>query len=178
MYVQGCKKCQRSKPDRTKQWAPLHPHNILPHPWHTISWDIIGLIPKSNTYNCILIICDKLTKMTLLELVNTTLTAQGTARILWDQVMRNYGIPCKIISDRGLQFISKFMQEFLKSRETQALPTIHRLMARPSAWAKKLKYTYTHTSPSCKMTGPNGSQLLNLPWTIDNILLLSNHPSF
>src|ERR1700719_717274 len=99
MYVQGCKKCQRSKPDRTKQWAPLHPHNILPHPWHTISWDIIGLIPKSNTYNCILIICDKLTKMTLLELVNTTLTAQGTARILQDQVMRNYGIPCKIISD-------------------------------------------------------------------------------
>ena len=82
LYMHGCEKCQRSKPDRTKQQAPLHPHDIPLHPWHTVSWDIIGPIPKSNTYDCILVICNKLTKMTLLELVNTTLTTQGAAQIL------------------------------------------------------------------------------------------------
>src|ERR1700731_1853871 len=98
-YIHRCKKCQQSKPNRTKQWAPLHLHDIPPHPWHMILWDIIGPIPKSATYDCILVICDKLTKMTLLEPVNTTLTTQGATRILRDQVMQNYRIPCKIISD-------------------------------------------------------------------------------
>src|ERR1700720_4535525 len=111
-YVHGCEKCQHSKPDRTKRYAPLHPHATPPHPWHTISWDVIGPLPKSNTYDCILVICDKLTKLTLLEPVNTTLTALGAARILRDRVLQSYGVPCKIISNRGPQFVSNFMKEF------------------------------------------------------------------
>ena len=109
MYVQGCEKCQQSKLEWTKWWAPLIPHDIPPHPWHTISWDIIGPITKSSTYDCILVICDKLMKMTLLELVNTTLTTQGAAQILWDWVLWSYGIPCKIISDWGPQFVLNSM---------------------------------------------------------------------
>ena len=39
------------------------------------------------------------------------ITAQGVAKISWDQVFKDMGIPQKVISDRGPQFVSKFMKE-------------------------------------------------------------------
>ena len=81
------------------------------------------MIPKSATYNCNLVICDKMTKMTLLELVNTTLTALGAAHILCDQVLWSYGVPCKIISDCRPQFISNFMQGFYKLLNIKGNPS-------------------------------------------------------
>ena len=39
------------------------------------------------------------------------ITAQGVAKISWDRVFKDMGIPQKVISDWGPQFVSKFMKE-------------------------------------------------------------------
>ena len=46
-----------------------------------------------------------------MEPINDTLTAEGAAQILINRVIRNHGVPKRIISDRGPQFNSSFMKE-------------------------------------------------------------------
>jgi len=45
---------------------------------------------------------------------NTTLTSNGVAVLFRDHVFREHGIPEKVISDRGPQFVSKFMKELYR----------------------------------------------------------------
>jgi hypothetical protein len=80
-YVQACQECQRMKIDQTTHHAPLVPHDIPPHPWHTISIDIIGPLPASHGNDAILVIVDKFSKRLIPELVTTKLTALGVAKI-------------------------------------------------------------------------------------------------
>jgi len=44
-------------------------------------------------------------------LINMNITAQGVAKIIWDQVFKDMGIPQKVISDQGPQFVLRFMRE-------------------------------------------------------------------
>jgi len=43
--------------------------------------------------------------------INMNITAQGVAKISWDRVFKDMGIPKKVISDRGPQFVLRFMKE-------------------------------------------------------------------
>jgi len=67
---------------------------------------------------------------------------QGVAKTLWEQVFKDVGLPKKIISDRGSQFVSKFMKGIcvhnLVSNKTLQQPTIPKLMVRQRELTKKL----------------------------------------
>jgi len=43
--------------------------------------------------------------------INMNITAQGVAKISWDRDFKDMGIPKKVISDRGPQFVLRFMKE-------------------------------------------------------------------
>src|SRR6202045_1739673 len=122
-YVSGCETCQRVKPDCTKHAAPLYPHSVPEGPWSVISWDIIGPLPLSHGHNAILVIVDKFTKRTLIEGIGMDLTGLGAARILRDRVFCEHGVPHKVVSDRGPQFVSRFMKEFYAMIRVKANPT-------------------------------------------------------
>ena len=49
--------------------------------------------------------------MIILIATNTELNAVGTARIYHDHVWSKRGLPIKIISDRGPQFVAQFMKD-------------------------------------------------------------------
>ena len=76
--------------------------------------DMIGPLPESKGYNAIFVIVDRLTKMAYFLPSQTNLMAKGAATLLRDQVFCKHGVPKKIISDRGPQFVSLFMKEFYK----------------------------------------------------------------
>jgi len=44
---------------------------------------------------------------------------EGIAKIYRDNIWKLYGIPRKILSDRGPQFTSRFMEEFTKALGTK-----------------------------------------------------------
>src|ERR1700726_299503 len=111
-YVSGCEMCQQVKPDCTKHATPLYPHSVPKGPWSVISWDIIGPLPLSHGHNTILVIVDKFTKWTLIEGIGMDLTGLSAAHILQDQVFWDHGVPHKIVSNQGPQFVSCFMKEF------------------------------------------------------------------
>ena len=67
--------------------------------------------PESNWYNAILVITDRFSKMIIAIPTNMDLTAYGAARLFRDHVWSKHGLPKKVISDRGLQFVAQFMKD-------------------------------------------------------------------
>ncbi len=63
---------------------------------------------KGDTYNLILVIVDRLTKMVHYEPVKVTIDTPGLAEIILDVVVRHHGLPDSIVSDWGSIFTSKF----------------------------------------------------------------------
>jgi transposase InsO family protein len=122
-YVQGCQPCQRSKFDRTARRAPLVPHDVPARPWHTISIDMIGPLPISHGYDSIIVIVDRFSKRITLEPTTTKLTSLGVANIFVRRVFANWGLPTKIISDRGSPFVSGFMKELYRILHIEKNPS-------------------------------------------------------
>ncbi len=63
---------------------------------------------KSNSYDSILVIVNRLTIMVHYELIKVTIDALGLAEVIIDVVVRHHGVPESIVTDRGSLFISKF----------------------------------------------------------------------
>ena len=73
--------------------------------------------------DAIVVIVDWFTKMIQLKVMIINVSSKGIAKIYRDEIWKLYRIPRKILSDRGPQFVSKFMEEFMK-----ALGTIRQLL--------------------------------------------------
>jgi len=102
-----------------KKAEELHPLEIPQGPWQEISIDIIGPLPKSNRMDAIVVIVNQFTKMIHLKATTTNVSSKEIAKIYRDDIWRLHGIPRKILSDRGPQFASKFMEEFTKALGTK-----------------------------------------------------------
>ena len=87
---------------------------IPQEPWQEISIDIIGPLPKSNGMDAIVVIVNQFMKMIHLKATMTNISSEGIVKIYRDNIWKLHGIPRKILSDRGPQFASKFMEEFTK----------------------------------------------------------------
>ena len=61
--------------------------------------------------------------MIRLFLTTTEITSQGVAKIFRDEVFKLHGIPHKVISDRGPQFISSFMKELYSQLQIEGNPS-------------------------------------------------------
>ena len=117
-YVRGCGECQRHKVNNRPTKAPLQP--IYPRddaiPFEVVALDFITKLPPAQGYDSILTITDQgCTKMTHFIPCNEAVTAEETARIFLEVIVRRYGLPSKIISDRDPRFTSKFTQELCRT---------------------------------------------------------------
>jgi len=118
-YVQGCFKCQQNKVQHQRKAGELHPLEILKGPWQEISIDIIEPLPKSNGMDATVVIFDRFTKMIRLKTITMNISSEGIAKIYRDDIWKLHGIPRKILSDRGPQFASKFIEELTKALGTK-----------------------------------------------------------
>ena len=118
-YVQECLKYQQNKVQHQRKVEELHPLEIPKGPWQEISIDIIVSLPKSNGMDAIVVIVDQFTKMIRLKATTINISSEGIAKIYRDEIQKLHGILRKILSNRGLQFASKFMEEFTKALGTK-----------------------------------------------------------
>ena len=63
---------------------------------------------KSNKYDSILIIVNRLTKIVYYKLIKVTINIPKLVKIIIDMMVQYYGLPNSIISNRGAIFTSKF----------------------------------------------------------------------
>ena len=68
--------------------------------------------------NAIVVIMDWFIKMIQLKATTTNISSEGIAKIFRDEIQKLHKIPRKILSNKGLQFILKFMEEFTKALGT------------------------------------------------------------
>ena len=106
-YISTCDLCLRTKAHRHPPVGELHPLLILDTPWDTISVDFIVELPDSAGHNMVIVVVDSITKRAHFMPTFTTITAAGTARLFIQQVWKHHGLPRKVVSDRGLQFVAE-----------------------------------------------------------------------
>jgi len=99
------------KLDQQKKVAPLNPNETPKGPWSIISVDMISPLPESKGFDAILVVVDRFTQKAYFIPTNTMLTSNGVVTLFRDHVFREHGIPEKVISNRGPQFVSQFMKE-------------------------------------------------------------------
>jgi len=96
----------------------LYPLEIPQGPWQEININIVGPLSKSNEMDAIVVIVDQFTKIIQLKTTMTNISSKGMAKIYRDEIWKLHGVLRKILSDQGLQFASKFMEEFTKTLGT------------------------------------------------------------
>ena len=75
--------------------------------------------------DAIVVIVDRFTRMIRLKATTTNVFLERIAKIYQDKVWKMHRIPRKILSNRGPQFASKFMEELTNSLEiTRQLLTV------------------------------------------------------
>lgn len=111
-YVLGCKECAMSKSPQHLPAGKLHPLPIPNRPWSHLGVDFMTDLPSSDGNTCILVIVDRFSKFCRLLPLKGLPTALETVELLFNHVF--YGIPEDIVSDRGLQFISRVWMSFFK----------------------------------------------------------------
>ena len=78
--------------------------------------DFITDLPPSkrgdSVYDAILVIVDRYSKMNLFIPTRKSCTSADLAQILVDEVVRRWGMPSGIVSDRGSVFTSAFWADF------------------------------------------------------------------
>ena len=73
---------------------------------------MIEPLSSSNGMDTILVIVDRFTKIIRLKATTTNISSEGIAKIYRDEIWKLHGVPRTILSNRGPQFTSKFMEEF------------------------------------------------------------------
>ena len=128
-YVRNCHPCQRSKAPRNKPNGLLVPLPIPEKRWQDIAMDFITGLPKSEGYNAICTIIDRLTKERHYVPChwgeNGTFTEATVWIMIWN-IFRLHGLPDSITSDRGSQFVSKMWKAFCQKLRIKAnLSTVY-----------------------------------------------------
>lgn len=114
LYVESCHTCSRSKRSTHKPYGLLQPLPVPEGPWKSITMDFIVELPKSNGMTTIMTIVDRYSKMARFVALPKIPTAEETAKLVIKEVVRHFGTPTQVISDRGAQFTSKFWKQFLR----------------------------------------------------------------
>ena len=125
--VSACDVCQRSAGRGRKQEAPYTPI-VASRPWEVVTMDFLsGFLPSTpGAWKGCVVVCDRFSRMMHVRECHTHPSAKEASRLFISLVVRAYGIPTKVITDRGTQFESVLWQEVMQMMGTRvALATTH-----------------------------------------------------
>ena len=127
-YMEECDLCQRIK-NRTEELVGKLKLSEVPEKlWTHLMIDFITKLPVVARKNAILVVCDRLSKMTYFVTTTEGTLAEGLARLFRDNVWKLYRLPESVISDRGPQFAAELMKKLNKMLEIETkLSTVFHL---------------------------------------------------
>jgi len=109
-YVAQCTTCQRTKAERH---AVQRASVILPaplEPWELVSLDLAGPLRGARDFSHVLLAVDHFTGY-LVTVPLATIDAPAVARAFVEQVVCRFGMPRRILSDRGSNFTSALFKD-------------------------------------------------------------------
>ena len=110
-YVEECDMCQRMK-NRTEMPAGKLKLNEVPEKlWTHLTVNFITKLLVVTGKDAILMVCNKLSKMTHFVVTTERTSTEGLARLFKNNVWKLHGLPESIVSDRGPQFAAEMTKE-------------------------------------------------------------------
>lgn len=110
-FVRQCSICQQAKHELLHSPGLLQPLPIPAGAWTDLTMDFIEGLPKSDSYDTILVVVDRLTKVAHFLPLKHPLTAQQVARSFLDHIVKLHGVPNTIVTDHDRIFLSAFWKE-------------------------------------------------------------------
>ena len=110
-FVSSCIIFQTENSDHTLSKGQLQNPELPVPKWQEISVDFVTDLHVVNSFDSIMAVIDKSTRMTHIIPCSKIVTAQQTAQYYLENVTRFHGVPKFIYTDRGTQFTSKFWKE-------------------------------------------------------------------
>jgi IS30 family transposase len=110
---------QQAKHENTKSAGKLLPLKPPNGAWHEVTMDFIEGLPKSDGYDIILLVVDRLTKYAHFIPLKHPFTAAQVASAFLDNVAKIHAVPHSIILDRGHVFTSAFWHALFHAVGTQ-----------------------------------------------------------
>ena len=103
--------CQQMK-NRTEEIAgKLKLGEVPKKPWTYILVDFITKLPVVAGRDAILVVYNRLSKMTHFVATTKDTSVEGLVRLYRDNVWKLHGLPESVVSDRGPQFAAKMIRE-------------------------------------------------------------------
>lgn len=121
-YIEKCDLCQRNKILKVNK-IPLKITTTAEKPFEQIFLDIVGPLPKTkNGNNYILTIQDDLTKTFIAKAIPEA-SAETTCKAFMEIGICVYGVPKKLVTDRGTNFTSKLFEHLCKLLRVEQVQT-------------------------------------------------------
>ena len=119
--------------NRTEELAgKLKLSEVLEKLWTHLMVDFITKLMVVAGKDVILVVCDRLSKMTHFVATTEGTSAEGLARLFWDNVWKLHRFPESVVSDRGPQFAAELIKELnrMLGIETRLSTAFHPQMDR------------------------------------------------
>ena len=118
-YVQTCLVCQQDKVEQRQPGVPLEPLTVAERPWESVTMDFITCLPKSDGYGTIMVVVDMFLKYATFMLATAGCTTKEAAKLFFKHVVKNWGLPRHIISDRDPRFSGNFWRDLFEILGTE-----------------------------------------------------------
>jgi len=116
-YVEGYDLCQRMKNRTEEPVGKLKLSEVPQKMWSHLTVDFITKLLVVAGKDAILVVCDRLSKMTHFVATTEETSAEGLARLFRDNVWKLHGLPESVVSDRGPQFAVELTKELNRMLE-------------------------------------------------------------
>ena len=108
LYVKTRLVCQKDKGLTQREVGLLQPLSIPDSPWISVSMDFITGVPKVKGMGSVFVVVDRFSKYVVLMATPSTCTVEVTADLFYKNVVKYFGLPEDIVSDRDSCFIDQF----------------------------------------------------------------------
>ena len=109
--MEGYDLCQRMKNRMKEIVGKLKLSKVLEKLWTHLTVDFITKLPIVARKDAILVVCNKLSKMTHFVATTERTSAEGLARLFKDNIWKLHGLLESVVSDRSPQFAVELTKE-------------------------------------------------------------------
>ena len=110
-YIKGCNLCQRIKNRTEEVVGKLKLSEILEKLWTHLTVDFITKLLIVTGKDAILVVYNRLSKITHFVATIERISVEGLARLFRDNIWKLYGLLESVMSDKGPQFTAELTKE-------------------------------------------------------------------
>lgn len=122
-FVQQCDTCQKRARRSKLRKEEAHPIPTPSRPFYMVGCDAVGpVLPSKRGNRYILVAIDYLTRWPVAAAV-PDITEETTSRFLFECIVKDFGVPSYLLTDRGSNFLADHVEHFLRTIGCRHLAT-------------------------------------------------------